>query len=102
MPGHNNPTHPPHARRTNNPQPLAEEGSDDDSEDFSNDEDIPLALQSAIIIVGKNSKEVWHKHLHKTIHHNLSKPMSYTTHLASHAMVCYFTNRPPLLQDFRD
>lgn len=48
-------------------------------------------------IIAKHLEEDWHKQHHLTMHHNLSKTMEFTSHLASHAMVCYFTNFPPFL-----
>lgn len=70
---------------------------------FSQDEDSfsPSELEALRCIFG-NSKEEWHTHHHHTIKHNLLDTAKFTTHFATNALVAYFTNKPPYLQDFRD
>lgn len=57
-PSLNTRTHNPSMDRADPPPNTdPKEDNDDDSKDFSDDEDVPMALQSVVITIGKNSKE---------------------------------------------
>lgn len=49
-----------------------------------------------------NSIKDWPQKHSKTIPHTLAGTTSYTAHMSKWVMVCYFTDRPPYLQDFHE
>lgn len=71
-------------------------------DDFSDEEEIPTIELAMLKTLAGNSVEDWLQCHSRTIRHTLSDTASHTLQLAKNAMVCYFTNRPPYLQDFRD
>lgn len=62
----------------------------------------PILDLDALRRISRNTQEDWHQQHHRTIKHNLIETTSCTIFWASHAMIAYFTDRPPYLQDFRD
>lgn len=95
---------PPQGRHAPQDTDTSRKAQDEDlvpSETFSDEEDIPTAELEALRTLAANSWEEWPELHSQTIEHNLAETVTYATQFANNAMVGYFTDRPPLLSDFK-
>lgn len=74
----------------------------EDPYDFSDEEKIPPLELAILKTLADNSIEDWPQRPSRLIHHTLTNTTSHITHLTKHAMICYFIDKPPFLQDFHD
>lgn len=95
---------PPHGGQAQQDTDTSQQAQDDDSaqsKTYSDEEDIPKEELEALRTLVANLWEEWPELHSRTIEHNLAETVTYATQFANNAMVGYFTNRPPLVLDFK-
>lgn len=73
----------------------------EEEEAYLDEDNIPIEKLDGLKNLVNNSVEDWPELHYRIIEHNLNKTITNTTQFSNNAMVVYFTNRPPLLQDFK-
>lgn len=67
---------------------------------FLDEDDILANFLEGLCTLVDNLVEDWSNHRSCMIEHNLAETTSNMIHFSNNAMVGYFTDRPPFLQDF--